>query len=522
MENTLFVNIGNMGMGDYLFCVCLSIYLKNKYENIYVHYSAVHFNSMMYLLNRLFEENNATNIKCIGNKIYKDKNCSPPSSNFIYSDEISSDINDKFHIYKQEIEVDEYKNVYIYLNNICNKKINSFDLTFYYDIVLNYYNINIYTIKNCIQFKLNSYEETENNNIYEKFVKSIDNEKYILVFHSIERNQYNFAFRDYPNDFNKNKYKIINVCKRYNDLTINKNNEYYLNELIHYFPPMYNLHKIIENAQEIHLMDSYPLHYFNFMFKNINNSKVYSRMVTGIYLKDNISNKNKNIFNNEYIQIFNININGLHETYYPINYIKKLYADTNLDINMLLLFYNYLNVETMDNIDLHEHFINFEKIINNEKYFLYKVLPLTSCNSNIGIFTKTLSNDINFIEVNLSEKKLVENINDIIYTSIDKVIHEIDSLNNKSLNILLVKTEGDYILKIKPFNETIHDLDTNYENIQKSLFDIVEYYLHNKNIHYIYPYGDDEDKNNFTDKLIHYSYKVFSNKISTTYKVYKA
>jgi hypothetical protein len=256
------------------------------------------------------------------------------------------------------------------------------------------------------------------------------------------------------------------------------------------------------------------------MLKNINNSKVYSRMITGIYIEDNSYIKNKYKFNSKYIDIFNINITGFNETYYPINYIKKLNAHTNLDINMLLLFDNYLNIETMDNIDLHEHFINFEKIINNEIHSLYKVLPLTSCNSNIGIFTKTLSNDINFIEVNLSEKKLVENINDIIYTSIDKVINEIDSLNNKSLNILLVKTEGDYILKIKPFNETIHDLDTNYENIQKSLIDIAEYYLHNKNIHYIYPYGNDLDKNNFTDKLITYSYKVFSNKISTTHQTY--
>ena len=116
-KNTCFINVGNMGMGDFLFCVCLSIYLKNTYENIYILYSAVHFNGIMYIVNRLFEENNVTNITCIGNSIYKDENYKPLSNNFVYSDEISSEIYDKFNLYKEEIEVDEDNNIYIFVNN---------------------------------------------------------------------------------------------------------------------------------------------------------------------------------------------------------------------------------------------------------------------------------------------------------------------------------------------------------------------------------------------------------------------
>jgi hypothetical protein len=544
MENTCFINVGSMGLGDYLFFVCTAIYLKNKYENIYILYSAVHFNGMMYLINRLFEENNVTNITCIGNPIYKDKNCKTPSKYFIYLDEISMEIYDKFEQYKPEIEVDEYNNIYICISHMIHlvvKNINNFFIEFYFEKILNYLNISIDKIINNINFKLNQFEEIENNNIYQKFTDSINNEKYILVFHCIEREQYNFTFRDYYNDYNKNNYKIINTCKRNNDY--DNNREYYLDELINYFPPMYNLHKIIENAEEIHLIDSYPSHYCNIILKNITKNKkviLYNRLITGINVKDTFindkeinnnliekyyTNYNKFKINNKLISILDYNIYNSYETYYPVNYIKSF--NTN-DLNLFELnFYtsnNYLNLDTLDEIELDEHFNNFDKIVNDKNHYLFKVLPLIKCNSNIGIFSKTLSNDIKLIEVNLSEVKNTKEL----YISIDKIIEEISCLNNKSLNILLIKTKGDYILKIKPCidkldkldNETI-DLDTNYDNIEKSLMEIINHYIDNKNIHYFFPYGNDEDKNNFTKKLINCSYKIFCNKIQTKYQIFK-
>jgi hypothetical protein len=531
MENTLFLNVGTIGVGDYFFAVAIAIYLKNKYENIYILYSAVHFNGMMYIVNRLLEENNITNITCIGDKIYKNDNCKPPSKYFTYTDEISSEICDKFYRWRR-IEVDENKNEYIFMNCMSVENLNS-GLIISYDTILDYYNINMTMLKNSIQFKLNSREEIENNNIYQKFTDSINNEKYILVFHCIEREQYNFSFRDYPNDFNKNKYKIINVCKRNNDCSINQNNEYYFGDLINYFPPMYNLHKIIENAEDLHFIDSYPLHYFNFMFKNINNFKVYNRWLSGFYTEDN-SFKTNIKFNNNSASAWNINVVGCGETYYPINYFKNISDHEYLmdktkfiKFRQLINHFNYPNWtsqpihEIIDKIDLNEHFIKFEEIINDENHSLYKVLPLNICNSNIGICTKTLSNDIKFIEVNLSEVKNTKEL----YISIDKIIEEINCLNNKSLNILLVKTTGDYILKIKPLKEKNQDgiieLDTNYENIEKSLIDITDHYLSNKSIHYIYPYGNDEDRNNFTEKLIKTSCKAFSNRVKTDYQFYK-
>ena len=528
-----------MGMGDFLFCVCLAIYLKNTYKNIYILYSAVHFNGMMYLINRLFEENNVINIKCIGNPIYKDENCKPLSNNFVYSDEISSEVYDKFNLHKEEIEVDEDNNTYIFVNNITNvviKNINNFFLQFYFEKILNYLNISTVKVINNINFKLNQSEEIENNNIYQKFTDSINNEKYILVFHCIEREQYNFTFRDYYYDYNKNNYKIINICRRNNDFNINTNNEYYLDELINYFPPMYNLHKIIENAEEIHLTDSYPSHYCNFILNNMTKNKkiiLYNRVITGVNVTDSfINDKEKNIYliekchtyynkfklNNKIISILDYNIYNSYETYYPINYIKSFNSN---DLNLFEFnFYtsnNYLSLDTLDGIELSEHFNNFDKIVNDKNHYLFKVLPLVKCNSNIGILSKTISNYINFIDFNLTE-----NITNP-YTLIDEIISKFN--NNKSLNILLVKTKGDYILKIKPciekLDSEIIELDTNYENIEKSLIEIINYYVDNKSVHYIYPYGCDEDKNNFTGKLINCSNKIFNGKIASTSQTYK-
>ena len=509
MKNTCFFNVGAMGMGDYLTCLTLAIFLKNKYEHIYLMYTAVHFNGLMYLSNRLLEENNANNITLIGDSMFRDTNCPLISHNFLYKDMVQPDILHILDLYKDTYETDSNGNTFIYFHSVVSKS------HYYHCEVYNYFGININMIQDSIQFKLNDKEQIINNNNYDKLSHIISHEKYVLVFHCIERSQYNFSFRDYPNEYNKNNYKIINICKRCDN---NTNIEYYIDELIINSDSLCYFHKIIENAEELHMFDSYPLLYFSYIIKKHKKVICFPRAILG-YI-DNNSYTIKKKLNKQPIFSLNLDIlNHLYETHYPLCYFKKhnllsLMSETNpaFDVN-----YNtnsfFLNVN--------EHNNNFEKRVYGDNHILYKVLPITCCNTHTGILTDTILNNINFIEIDLNDTPLWQNVNNIC-CSINEVINKItNDTNIISLNILLIKTSGDFILKIKPFMDNMDDeLDTNYKYIHPLLIETIECVIENKKIHYVYPYSNENDKNNFKAKLTNYS-KLIYKEIGTSIETHK-
>jgi hypothetical protein len=351
-------------------------------------------------------------------------------------------------------------------------------------------------VSNSINFRLNTYELNENINLYKKLINKIDNQKYVLVFHCIERKQYNFAFRDYPHDLNKNNYKVIYMCNGLfgNNLTTYDKNICYINELLDTFPPMYMLHEIIENAEEIHMIDSYPFHY-SFLLKNIHHKiKIYPRAITGYCQSTSFSEHTFNLkINNNYISSLNIEMFfDRYESYYPINYFK--YINNNI-------------------FPLIQEF-------NKEELSNYKLLPMTGIDNGTGILVETISSKINFIEFSLKNIDKLENIYKSINNFIDVINNNNLSTLKESLNILLIQTDGDYFLKMKPFQKEINEediyLETNIDSIDKNLINIIDFYIGNNNIHYIYPYKNENDKKQFVEKIQIKSSEIFNNNVDFT------
>ena len=510
MRNTFLINVEQKGMGDFLFSVLLAIFFKNKFEEIYIHYGAVHFNGLQYLINRLFEENDVNNIICIGNVIYKNQQVIP-SNRFIYLDDpnLSEVVKNKLLEFSSEIIIDDNNNCFLNFSIFRDQEI----IIFLYQYILYFFQITITEIINSVNFKLNAYELNENIILYEKLLSKINNKKYILVFHCVERSQYNFSFRDYPNDLNKNNYKIIYMCdsKFKTILTNYDENICFINELLETFYPMHMLHKIIENAEEIHLIDSFPAHYLS-LIRNIDHKIImFPRTLSGY--KNNICfpyNKLNFKYNLEYIITLNIEIFfNRYKGYFPINYFKykNIYS-------CICYFYIILSQMKINET-------NFTKCM--EELSDYKVLPMVGIDNGTGIIQETILSKINFIELSLKNIDKLENV----YRSIDNIINTINHNNSstlkESLNILIIQTDGDYFLKTQPSKvdingENIH-LDTNIDNIEKNLIDIVDFYIKNKSIHYIYPYKNENDKKQFIEKIQLKSNEKFNS--NTDFKNYK-
>jgi hypothetical protein len=503
MYNTFLIDVEKRGMGDFLFFCLLAIFLKEKFEKIYINYSAIHFNGMIYLINKLFIENNADNIICIGDEKYKNSDILL-SDQIIYSDNpnLPEEIKDSFRIIWGKMDFDLNNNCFLSLS-VINEKILYY---VYYQYFLTFFGIkNIKEITNSISYTLNDYEMFINEKFYKKLLNKIDNQKYILVFHCIERDQYNFGFREYPNDLNKKNYKIIYMCDN-NKLKKYNNNICYISELLGNTPQLYMLHKIIENAQEIHLFDSYPFHYL-FLLKNIDHKTImYPRLLSGYkaqqkfkFYKYNLKISNNYINNYDIEMFFNI-----YESYYPINYFK------------------YIN----NNDNTFPYFQTCNEILSDKKNFKtcieelskYKVLPMIGVGNETGILIETILDKINFIEISLKNIEDLKNICKYIDDVIKKINNDNSIFLQESLNMLLIKTDGDYFLKIKPFKNEINGEDdiylhTNIDNIEKNLIDIIDFYIENTNIHYIYPYKNKEDKEQFIKKIQIKSSEIFNNDV---------
>ena len=503
MKNTFIINVENRGIGDFLFSVLLAIFLKEKFEKIYIYYGAIHFNGMIYLMNKLFNENNADNIVCIGDSKWKPKDYLL-SNQFIYLDDPNLSEEIIYYLKKMhaKLEIDSNNNCFFSFSAV--NKVLLHNL--YYQHFLNFFGIkHMKELKESINFTLNENELSVNEQLYEKLLKKIDNQKYILVFHCIERDQYNFGFRDYPNDINKNNYKIIYLCdnKFGKNLTNYDKNICYINELLGKMYPMYMYHKIIENAEEIHLIDSYPFHYL-FLLKNIEHKTImYPRALTGYKKTTYFPLYKYNIkLSNDYISAFNKEMFFyMYESYCPINYFKCINSDT----------FKYIKVYD----EILSDRKNFKKSM--EELSKYKVLPMIGIGNGTGILLETILSNINFIEVSLKNVDDLENI----YNYIDNSMKTINSDNlftsKESLNILLIKTEGDYFIKIKPYKKEITEgdiyLESNIDNIEKNLIDTIDKYMENTDIHYIYPYRNEKDKEQFIEKIQIKSSEMFDNKV---------
>ena len=354
------------GIGDYLFSTILSIYLKNKYDEIYIYYDKIHFNNLQNLTSRILEENNVTNIKCIGNPSYK---IDSQSDKFIYLDDVNLCDKVKNIIYTdpnngiQANEDNEDKITYL---NIL-KTLTDINVTeiFYFQSVLNYFNLNYYQLISSINFNLNDLEKSINHDLYINFSNKINNEKYILLFHCTERSQNIFSFRDYHYDYNKKDVKIINMCRRFNEFNTNVQ-MFYIDEIIGEFPMNY-LHTIIELAEEIHMYDSFPLHYVSSVMINNSNHKLldkiisYPRNIVG-YSSEESNSMIKNFkLNKNYINNINFSIfNSIYEIHYPLNYFNNKLVN-NKDISILNKSINfclddrYLNYTNNNDYNLDKH-----------------------------------------------------------------------------------------------------------------------------------------------------------------------
>jgi hypothetical protein len=474
MPKTLLVNLGNMGAGDYLFYVLISIYLykHNIVNKVYIVYTAVHFNWLtQHIICHLITSNELTNvITLIGDIIYKIPNM-PFYVNYMSIDEIQNDTilsNIPFLTLSETVQ-------YISINP-GNWFSDNQNTGFYYTGIVNYFKIPNY-VKMCdiIHFEVQPDIDNACNILYEQLCEKLRGNKYILVYHCIERDQYNFGFRDYPYDFNKHNYPIINMCMRPDGIQVT-NNEYFINEILTYFPDMWLQNKILEEAEEIHFFDSFPLHYCTLYSSKHKDKFINKKMV--IYPR----------YTPDWITSIK-NVGNLKEHYWQCNGVNvSLISTDTFYATGLYEYYTNLNFE-YNNMCRHGKDIHLSQFS--------KILPILTMSpvSGLGILHKSLCKDINFIEIDLKN---------VSVNTLTQISGFILSTNN-CLNILLLKTCGDYYLKHYKFERTTNlimsSIPNNYAEIEKSLIEFIDFFYKNLNIHYIFPYKDDKDADFFKLKI---------------------
>jgi len=453
IQNSFFLNLNNSGMGDYFFYFFLAIYLSktNKYENIYVYFASIHFFGVNKdYINKILTDNNINNIIKIGNPIYDETKLFNQYKK--YYDNFNKDYD---WLKCNTIDTNDY---FIHLHfNITN---------IYYDI-LKLFNINVKNYYN-ISYNLTDNENSENQAYYEKLINRVGND-YIIIFNCEERCQNIFRIKNYPFDTNKNNYKIIYVNAQSNSEHLS------FKDIFGCIESLSKYLTIIQNAKECHFVDSFPLHYFNFIF--INKYEQFKNVKKYVYSRCNYlnCNINMNILNNYLINVF-----YLFNIIYKINYLN--YSDK---INASLDDYMFFRNSRVEFVNGQRMIVknNIENLEDVKKYF--KIMQNYTCNDTpIVLYEKK---QINIIELSIDDKNNFESIIDNNYKD-----------RENFLNILFIKFNNNYYTTIKP-----REINENYEVISgPEIIETISYdelkfinnLITNIKIDYIMTYKLDEDK----------------------------
>ena len=134
-------------------------------------------------------------------------------------------------------------------------------------------------------------------------------------------------------------------------------------------------------------------------------------------------------------------------------------------------------------------------------YYFTKILQnnVSSNKYGISIYDNRFQNK-NFINIDLKEKMIdgnyIENLYDLNYQENQNIINKY--LKENYLNIVLVKFDTIYYIwcKKRTLNDNNEIIDLDIENAPKIYLKIIEHFINNKWIDYIFPYRNEEDKIN--------------------------
>jgi hypothetical protein len=476
IKNSFFIASGG-GMGDFFFYCIVCILVCDRYENVYIYYDKVHFNSMVIYLNKFINCNNKKNIILLNNL-----------SNNEYLEHFK--IMDNFYG-SRELNI---FNTNTYFSDYCD--LNKFNQECLYINLLNILNLKVNDLF-TIKYYLNDEEINQNNIYYEHLVNKIGYD-YIVIFNQpVHRYHDIFTIRNYENEFNKNKYKVIYFSEQFT------NDKITIQNILGEYKPLYLYHKIIEKAKSIHCIDSFPSQYFNIELNNIYNKdkysnldkNIYSRKLTGVNL-----NHNSYIVNS--FKDYKDSISRLYNNftaYYPLyffrfyDYPTKYYNDNGCSILACSGNRNIIN----DNIFI-EHTNDLDK-----RYlkFFNKILQQNIVCNKLGIFYNENKSKYNFIDIKLNEQTInndyIENLNNLSHSENHTIINKY--LNIQYINILLIKFNSIYYIQSNPriLNDNNEIIYNEIITPSEESLNLVTHSVNNQYVDYIFPYRNDEDKSNF-------------------------
>ena len=489
ITESLFMKIP-AGCGDFLYFVIIAIIISNRYKNIYIYYNEVHFNSLNYLLNLFIESNNIKNIILISNPAFT-------NDNKIYDYKKYFDVFTQNHNFMELIKIDG-NSYYSFLYDV-----NDNETQCYFIYALKIFNININNLFK-INFFLSENDEKINNEYYSKVFNTIG-ENYIVIFNN-NKDRYHdiFPIRQYLNEFNPSKIKIIYFAENFSY----NHNEYFIGDILCGHKQLYHYNKIVEKSKAIFCINSFPAHYFNLIMNNINYKERFNNIQKNIFTRRFIG---KNINNGYYINNINdIEDNNLKifsnfNAYYPIFFFRNI-------INYPIKYYND-NGCSLLHYSGEAIYIDNNKFFNplnddDKNYLLYftKILQnnISSNKYGISIYDKRFKNK-NYININLKEKYIeneyIENLYSLNHEENQTIINKY--LKENHLNILLVKFDTIYFIwcKERILNDNNEIISCDIENAPQIYLKIIEHFINNKWIDYIFPYKNEDDKNNYLNLL---------------------
>jgi hypothetical protein len=488
IRDSLFMNIP-AGCGDFLYYVVIAILLSKKYKNIYIYYCAVHFHSMLDILNIFINSNKINNIILLSNPEFK-------KDDTIYKYKKYFDIFSENYNFLELINLNT-NTYYSYVYDT-----NKYETECYFLYVLKLFNLSIYDLFK-IDFFLSDEHRLLNDKYYFDVLNKIGNE-YIVVFNDpIYRYHDIFSIRQYQKEFNPENLKIIYFTDQFKYNI----NEYNIKDILGEIKSLYFYNRIIENAKSVHFINSYAVQYFNLIMNNVNYKERFNNVQKNIYSRRfigrNINHYDINNFND--IDDNNLKLFSNFNVYYPLFFFRNIYdlKPIYYNDNGCSLLHNSGEIINIDN----NKFINPVK--DEDRIYLHyftKILQnnITSNKYGISIYDNRFRNK-HYVNIDLKEKTIennyIENLYELNHEENQNIINQY--LKENHLNIVLVKFDTIYYIwcKKRELNENNEIIGMDIENAPIVYLKIVEHFIINKMIDYIFPYRNEEDKINYLNLL---------------------
>lgn len=487
IHDSLFMNIPG-GCGDFLYFVVIAILISNKYKNIYIYYGCIHFNLMIDIIKIFINSNKINNIILISNPEFT-------KDNTLYN------LKEYFNIFSQNHNFLELINIdtNTYYSFVYDTK--NFETKCYFIYALKLFNLKINDLY-IIDFFLSEEERLLNDKYYLEVLDKIGN-NYIVIFNSpIYRYQDIFSFRQYPKEFNPENLKIIYFTDQFKYNT----NEYNIKDILGEYKNIYLYGRIVENARSSNFINSFPAIYFNLIMNNINYKERFNNVSKNIYSRRfigrNINSYDINSWNE--IDDHNLILFSNFNAYYPIFFFRNIECNS--------IYYNDQGCALLNgagsiiNIDNNKFIDPYNQEDKSNLHYFTKILQnnITSNKYGLSIYDNRFKNK-HYININLKEKTIennyIENLYYLNYEENQSIINLY--LKENHLNILLVKFDTLYYIWCKK-REIDSNNDISYSDIENSpkiYLKIIEHFINNKWIDYIFPYRYDEDKNNYINLL---------------------